>query len=55
MTLEQLMKIVVDFLTKSMVSIPMTSTVTIDISLMDACIGGLLTVIICEAVWNMID
>lgn len=55
MNIESLLDAVVGFLEQSVIPIPLTSSVTIEISLMEACVGGILTLVICEAVWKMID
>ena len=53
--IEALLNAVVGFLNQSVIPIPLSSSLTINITLMEVCVGGLLTVVICEAVWKMID
>lgn len=55
MNIESLLDAVVGFLNQSVIPIPLSSSLTINITLMEVCVGGLLTVVICEAVWKMID
>ena len=55
MNIEYLLDAVVGFLNQSVIPIPLTSSLTIEITLMEACVGGLLTIVICEGVWKMID